>query len=144
MVNCGLAAGCKNSWLPGRRHHCSECKVMLDNLCVQSALKIEDMPDVWLCGTTYCHTRRSKKDGAAAGRAALAAAAGGGGSAGLAKKNARSSVTALATPRSLSPNVVFYFKPLQVVTTTHCTLLWLYLASGDHPLAYPRGVATDV
>ena len=46
------------------------------------------MPDVWLCGTTYCHTRRSKNDGAAAGRAAAdAAAAGGGGSAGPAKKN---------------------------------------------------------
>ena len=58
MVNCGLAAGCKNSWLPGGRHHCLECKVMLHNLCVQSALKIEDMPYVWLCGTTYCHTTR--------------------------------------------------------------------------------------
>ena len=34
-------AGCKNSWLPGGRHHCSECKVMLHNpFCVQSALKM--------------------------------------------------------------------------------------------------------
>ena len=46
------------------------------------------MPDDWLCGTTYCHTRRSKNDGVAAGRAAAAAAAaaGGGGSAGAAEK----------------------------------------------------------
>ena len=55
MVNCALAAGCKNSWLPGGRHHCSECESMLYNLCVQSALKVEDMPDVWLRGT-YSHT----------------------------------------------------------------------------------------
>ena len=45
------------------------------------------MPDVWVCGTTHCHTTRSNNDGATAGRgAAAAAAAGGGGSAGPAEK----------------------------------------------------------
>ena len=61
MVACGLFSDCKYPFLEGGNRFCSECKVILHNLCVQAALNISENPDAWLCGITYCLTKRSKK-----------------------------------------------------------------------------------